>query len=462
MNPIINEFGRAAGSRTGMIILIVLIALIVVGTYGFMGSYSPSNPSAETNTVSGYYSNGTYFTFVTYTYNGYGNPLEGKTVNVQINNTNYQLTSNAAGYANITEPLSLINIQEIIEVNGAYFFHTIHPYFNGSYSIETVNEKSNSLENDIMIFYAGKDPSPPVSIYYNYSAVISTISVPNANIFYKNISNFHIDFVSISGAKSGYYTIKVSSASSSDNSIFSYTIYQVSLVNLPPVKELTDEFMNSVSGDAGFIVSILAVFYGYYSFGRDRVDGTIESTLVRPVTKTGLLSSRYAASVMIFGIAAIIGSFLSSLLVFHYSGYFLSTGAVLLLSFSIVVSAAGIIGLIYFLSNFLRTVGSLMGVGIFLFIFFSIIWNIALLFIPGIFYPAGSVAYGRLGMALNFLNPFSYISMAVGVYTKSIFISFYEYTASSIGLTYTTFFAVSLIWILVPYALAIMVWNRRD
>ncbi len=228
------------------------------------------------------------------------------------------------------------------------------------------------------------------------------------------------------------------------------------------VKELEDEFMNSTSWYSGFIIYILAVFYGYYSLGKDSVDGTIESTLVRPVTKTGLLSSRYAASVMILGIAAILGSFLSSLLVFHYSGYFLSTGAVLLLSFSIVVSAAGIIGLIYFLSNFLRTVGSLMVVGIFLFIFFSIIWNIALLFIPGIFYPAGSVDYGRLGMALNFLNPFSYISIAVGVYTKSIFISLYEYTASSTGLTYTTFFAGSLVWILVPYALAIMVWNRRD
>ncbi len=462
MNPVINEFGRAARSRTGMIILIVLIALIVIGTYGFMRSYSPSNPSAETNTVSGYYSNGTNFTVVTYTYNGYGNPLEGKTVNVYINTTNYEMKSNAAGYANITEPLSRNNSSVPIEVNGNYFIPTISLYFNGSYSIETVNEKSNSLENDIMIFYSGKDPSPPVSIYYNYSAAMSQTSTPNANIFYKNISNFHIDFVSISGAKSGYYTIKISSASSSDKSIFSDTAYQVSLVNLPPVRELTDEFMNSVSGDAGFIVSILAVFYGYYSFGRDRVDGTIESTLVRPVTKTGLLSSRYAASVMIFGIAAIIGSFLSSLLVFHYSGYFLSTGAVLLLSFSIVVSAAGIIGLIYFLSNFLRTVGSLMGVGIFLFIFFSIIWDLILLFVPGIFYPGGSVAYGRLGMALNFLNPFSYISMAPGVYTKSVEIFFYEYTASSTGLTYVTFFAGSLIWILVPYALAVLVWNRRD
>ncbi len=229
----------------------------------------------------------------------------------------------------------------------------------------------------------------------------------------------------------------------------------------PSAEALTDGFMTSVSGDAGFIVSILAVFYGYYSFGRDRVDDTIESTLVRPVTKIGLLSSRYAASVMIFGIAALIGSFLSSLLVFHYSGYFLSTGAVLLLSFSIVAAAAGIIGLIYLLSNFLRTVGSLMGVGIFLFIFFSIIWDLVLLFVPGIFYPGGSDAYGRIVMILNFVNPFSYISLAPELYTNSV-LFLYEYTASSIGLTYMTFFAGSLIWILVPYVLAVAVWDHRD
>ncbi|MGC8608931.1 MAG: hypothetical protein ACP5UV_03565 [Thermoplasmata archaeon] len=67
---------------------------------------------------------------------------------------------------------------------------------------------------------------------------------------------------------------------------------------------ITDSFLNVKSGDAGFVVSIFAIFFGYCLLGKDSIDNTIESTLARPLTKAELVSSRYAAPVIIFGVLA--------------------------------------------------------------------------------------------------------------------------------------------------------------
>ncbi len=469
-----------------MIILIILFSVLV----GIAFSSLSSLQSTSSNIIysKGYYDNGDVNITVLAT-NQYGSPISTLPVSIGYNGTTVNGTTDSAGWANLTfkaynETAIYYNVSSVTANSGyasnyQVFNFSQLPKYNGSVTKEElvytslimgfVPQSGNLLNNSITMFYVGLNgtAAPPIYLYAQYFT-----GAPGSYTIGQNISTKNLTLI---GEYSGfnYVVVKPTNLAFSSNGTGLYRVYALSsndtlyneaimqLHNQVSPTSISNLFFAIVDSLFGFMIPILAIFSAYLYFSKDKTNGVMESILSRPVTRGRLIVSRFTANVIVSLVAVAAGILTLDILSARFTGSLMSAFVVENIIWMFFVVATGFIGIIYLLTQFFRSTGSILGISVSLYIVLSLLWTflivplLLLLFAHG---STGTLLYDRDYLIINSLNPAGYPRL-VGLYA---FGNSTGISLSTLGLTLPVLIGVGLAWIIIPFALAYLLARNRD
>lgn len=516
MIPVLYEFKRVITSKS--VIVMTALILIFSGLSVLTGVSGNISPAQETESFGwGYGSNGSYNISV-FLINGYGQPLQ-RTVNLTIANQTPSMLSSNQGYANFT----LKNVNESSFYNpGLYVKSTFYNYtgFSGSNYYGYVNVYPN-YSDPYFFKYSYKS-------FYNYSSgkyingtanvsrfQFTTVSIlgkqsengldiiyngnfgtsaPTADLYYKGFNLSNSEPIYIGGysennmtyysSYQGYNSIIVnpSNLSSQNYNAYMFELFSptgnflgaiyFNIETGPSLSYINSQFFNSEMGLMGFFVPLMAALAGYFTYGKDKTGGVIESTLVRPVSRKGLIFSRYFANISSVFIATAVSLGVSSLAFYYYAGSYLPTYTILLAMWALFVEIGAFTGLIYLASNYIKSQGALIGFLIAIFFVFVLFWSSSLIgpLIPyallTFLYKGtiGGIGYSKILVMLLYISPGAYTTLANALVNGFSYVLFIpqNVTLSQVGLTTNNILITGAIWVVAPFVLALLRYMRKD
>lgn len=225
-----------------------------------------------------------------------------------------------------------------------------------------------------------------------------------------------------------------------------------------------------IDGLFGFLIPILAIFMGYFTYGKDRTSGVLESVVTRPVTKSQLLITRFLASVLAILIAVVAAIFVIDAGKLSYFHTGIPTDMIAALIWTYLVEGAAFIGLVYLFSHVLKSQSSLLGISIALFLVFSLLWatisDIVLLEVFHATFSSLSSLQGQINFA--FASPSGYERNVAVFMTKSMTIGVGGIATSvtidpaSYGITFSSLGAIGIIWMVAPIIIAYVLSKKLD
>jgi len=265
---------------------------------------------------------------------------------------------------------------------------------------------------------------------------------------YKTISNTNYSIIALpinNSADDKYINIAVFNSSGdflvSDTAYFSVTN---SSVIIDAILQVPYEYL----------LPILGIFSAYFYYGKDKASGVLESVIVRPVTKGRIFVSRFFASSVSFFVSLIVSLALIDLIVHSYTGTLLSSRAFVSILLGYLAVAIAYAGIIYLVSQFTKSQGVILGIGIGIFFLFVLFWS-------GLVYLVAFAAHINLAIAgtykwilvISALSPSFIPTMAIdlraGLYTSD-------------GISLASVILVGLIWACVPAILSFYFARKRD
>lgn len=525
MIPVLYELKRALKSKSVIIItaLIIVFSLISVLTTVSSGS----TPAQQTFSYSYGYGSGGNYTAGVYIVNGYGSPVQGSHVNVMIGNMTFSGVTSAQGFAlvqirNISPSYDLgefggYGVYNYSTYSGQYdnggglnfYYSNSNPYFfseltysalnltSKKYTNETVNISRYSIEqvsvlnnpriSGFDLMYKGNftgtgiTGSPMVELYYKQLNISHTRGFEQPAYIYRPMNESNSTFYK---SYSGFDTVNIipSNLSDSGSGLYQFGLFTPSgreIVNFTEsvftnlgVSSVNAQFFSSEMGMMGFFVPLMASLAGYFTYGKDRTAGVVESVLVRPVSRKGLIISRYTANVASVFIATAASLGISSLLFYHFSGVYLPEYTMLMALWVLLVEIGAFTGLIYLASGYIKSQGALLGLTIALFFVFDFFWSTS--FLPAPIIPsailafvlklnAGQVTFLRDLIILLYASPAGYTTLASILVNGSLPSLFIQFTSfSAIGLSNTDLLITGSFWIAVPFILALLRFIRKD
>ncbi len=489
MSPILYDLRRTLTGKFTILLIVMIVGFTALGAYTLSSSGSGSvSPSHIYHTDVGYYhSNGSYH-IVTYTFDGYGTPVTDTPITLSLNQTKFiNGTSNSGGFYNATYTSNGSTIQAAANVylanaSSSFFIIPGHAFLQTNMSrinattslqITLVNQPGSLVYKMYNLFYVGPNDSKSPQLAAYYGAYNSTRT---ADIAYKNLNETSMTpFATVGGFYTSYLKIPLTPAN--QNSTFTLGLFNTTtgkLVNsYPPTvlytkisqtNQLTIVF-SFLSSLYGFFVPIMAIFSSYLYYGKDRTSGVLESVATRPVTKSRILASRFVAVILSIFIALLISISVANILLEQYFGQLLPLSEILgMVGIFLVVSAA-FAGIVFLTSQLSRAQGTVLGVGIVIFIVFDMLWSFLILnlLLFDVFRLSPlSPSTGRITAILDAINPAGFTSLASSLYTGTFTGGFISYPASAVGITLASVSIVGAIWLVVPFAITYYLSRTRD
>ena len=481
MNDFLYDLKRTFSGKF-TIVSIILIILISVGIgllFTSAASSSGSGPSVFLN-ESYTYSNGTYnVTF--YAFDQYGNPAGALPVYTEHNGTFWTNETQSNGFLNLS--IKSDSNTELLNYSQAPFNSTNHfgaqtfPMFSRisaskdiSVNFNIIKKPGTTNSRELLIYYASTNTSQSQTAYLYYKTINVTSSygslTPSNMTYYTSLTTkgVGVAVVNINPPNLGAAQEVAVAAFSSKNATFALSESQYS-----PTTALSKIGIAIVSFDVfaeifGLIIPILASFSAYFYFGKDRANAVLESVITRPVTKGRIILSRYTASVGSMIIAFAVGVGIFEIFLNHATGDYMTAPYVGSLIWTYLVEIAAFTGLIYLVSQFVKSQGGILGIAIAISLVFGILWSIIvlpLLLTQGFHLIAGTNTYNHYNVVLNALVPAGYPSLVV-FYLGQINTFGSTLNAASFGVTQVSLAAVGLTWIIVPILISFLVGRRRD
>lgn len=511
------EFKKVLTSKTVAIItgVIILLSLVVAVTSAVTSSGPP--PSQEYQPYGYAYGRNGSYNIVVHVNNGYGEAVEGLPVKVTIPGaSNYSSSTNANGYANFTG-LDL-NSSQMVPLNGSYpSFNVTEPSFgtfeqrlsilsnftsyhaqetyvahlyNGTtyFSVSNISRFMMSGEyvlnhpdrRDLNVFYVGEVGSNPPNVDLYYHAINTSTSGGGGPTVLTKPSEKNMTFYgTYSGSDNN--NINPSNLTSSNSNSYEFSLFSpngsliqttyIQIYQPYSTEQVNAIFFGNEMTILEIFVPLMAVVTAYVSFGREKASSVLDSVLARPVSRKGVLTSRYIANVSAVYLASVAAFALSSLTFYLYLGRYIPANALELGIWSMLVSVASMTGLVYLASSYFKSEGSLLGFGITAFLVFDLLWTFPNLpLIPGIvtFYVLHlspiSLAATRTYILLDYISPTGLLTLAGLRITGSAgyLISVGNFSFSTIWLTVKYIVAVGLFWIAAPFIASLTSFLRRD
>ena len=483
MRPIVYEIRRTLTSKFVIIMIIAIVGLSSLLAYEAGSTYSPSPVSSAPQLTTGYYMSGSSVVMVGYAHDAYGNPVSGIKVSYDYNGTTYNSTSASNGFAHYTIPAGNVSsgtvhvsytyttLRKSIEVHSTPVSFSSSPGSSGLYVTAGIVNPSNSTMFGLELFYVGTNgtTSPSLDVYvYNYSLPVSDIST---NYSYKHsFSGFTVlnIFPTVTGAnRTDLYKVEVTNSSG-------YTMYpphssQSPVFPLTDYTPMTQSTLQSLvyagtSEILGFLIPILAVFAAYLTYGKDRTNGVLESVLKRPVTRGGLITSRFLSNSVSIVVAVGLSMIFSDLIIHHYFGMYLSTTFSLYFVWTYVVEGISFLALVYMFSHIAKSQGAVLGAAIALFVVLDLFWSIIpIAILAALKISTSSTAYVSASVGFDYASPAGYSTLVQTMFTgKFGIISSSTIDPSAFGITAPFLIVAGILWMAVPFVISYYLAKNRD
>ncbi len=457
--------------------VIVALSLALIPLVGLTSNVPIGSGSAP---VLVYYS-GSEYRFLAYSYNGYGQPVQGTSLNLTLAENGIEkstvATTNSSGYADwsLIAPPPKGQMSYTLRVDGQVVSQGIgYPFpANGNIGVaggtplSLVTDPANSSGSEVLFFYEGPNGTLPhdYGVYYSFSNYAQGGSMGPTNM----------SEMTLLGRCTGFATtFKLPPMPSSDNTV-TVAVFSDNgtLVNAasetsfgptsaPPSPRAL--FTSLSSSILALVVPLMAVLVAYNSYGKDKATGVLESVLTRPVTWRGLSLSRYLAMVFSIGLAVamavVVMAGISQVLL----------GATIPLDFALytvgglLVEAAAFVGVMMVIAQLVRSAGGIIGVGIVLWVVLDFFWGIIVL-VAAVFLGTqiGSGDYLAVTIKSSFFNPAQFYSL-VGEYLNGVSLvsGGTSISPATYGLTPLTLAAAAAFWVLAPLAGVMYLVARRD
>ena len=494
---------------------IVMIVLIVLATVGIayaavsFSSGSSTPPASEAYVYPAVFETPHGYKVTDFVANGYGQPVAGLSIDSSLVNTTFNRTTatystkmdnlsgktNGYGYFNTTVPLSAGNYSQYrynplyisgINVSGELPISVIknnltyagYLVFNSAvwqstsnqsvYFIAKVANPSSKTISNIEIYYASANGSamPEVNLYY-YVQNQTSITLPLSSkemMLYGQIGGFH----------NKVFTLPLNATANGLDVIVE--LFPPTGGTQPIVMQSSAILYSSTSSGAlleailqvpyEFLIPILGIFSAYFYYGKDKASGVLESIITRPVTKGRIFASRFIGGAVSFLVALVVAEALSDIIIYKYTGSLLSSSYFFSILGGYLVEAIAFSGLIYLVSQFLKSQGGILGTGIGLFFVMVLFWSDLMALVLFALHVDSAVKSGVIAaLALDTISPSTFPSLVIdlrsGVYGSTLGIST-GYLASSVGITTVSVVLVGLAWLLIPALASFFLARSRD
>lgn len=530
MKPFFHELRRTFTSKSVLVLLIVILLFSSLSAYSSAQSQAQISSYISYTGSYGYGANDTYHIFI-HLDNQYNVPVSGAQVNLTIaNGTAFTEYSNTQGFANFTlsnltpsqlaSPVSKYTyvpnstnevymefsasvgagssaskynsfVYVYLNQSNRYFFTTITPTkaSNGTivnktqeigrYEIYGNNIPGQPSRQGFNIWYEGNTGSlsPKISLYYekinttgpggSFTFNTSSLTANNMTYFgsYSSFGQMNVNPSNLSSTNSTWYIFAIFTP---DGQLLSFLPMQIYMPET--VSQVNSQFFGTEMGIIGLFVPLMAVTSGYLTFGKDRASGALKSTLVRPVSRLSVFSSRFLANVSAVFLASVLAFIVSSMVYSVLLGAGLSMDTILYGLYAILVSIAAYTGIVYLASSLFRNQGPILAISIGSFVVLDLLWTS--LFIPVIPYViiigvlravSGTVAFARGYFTLFYFSPSGYANIASYLITnQNPIYTVGTVTPAQLGVSVFRFILGGVLWIAVPVVLAVIAFLKRD
>lgn len=218
------------------------------------------------------------------------------------------------------------------------------------------------------------------------------------------------------------------------------------------------------------LIPLLGIFEGFVLYGRDRLDGVLDSIILKPITKSAIMTVRFTACVISFflavGFSVLIVDYF--LLGHHFSVLSQSWVAAILLTY--VIEGSAFVGITFLLSHLLKSTASLLGMAFTLFFLLAVLWGdiaSAVIMAFGHAY-FGSFAFLRDYVIFSYASPVNYQENVAFFMTKTTpIITGYAYgpiilDPQKFGVSFLLLTLVGIAWSAIPFLICQLLTWKRD
>lgn len=487
---------------------IVMVILIVLATLGItyaavaLSSASSGSPGSTAYVLPEIYQANGGYNITDYVVNGYGQPVPDLYISTSITNSTSHVTTYFRGntsnegylyfHYNNNASSILYNYSSVYQnglaIRNAQAYFNIFKNSTAFYpnAIGGVGGSAFNLHNSSAVIYAAKVANPDSKTTSNlmlYFAAPNGTVMPSYDLYY-NVSQSNFPPASSSGMTfyktvggTNHYLITLPLNATTDQRNIVVGLFNGTGSFVAGTENV---FYTSVSAASilqsalelpyTFLIPIVGIFSAYFYYGKDKTSGVLESVVTRPVTKGRLFVSRFVGTSATFLVALLIAGIGADLLLFHYTGSLMPTSSLMSIVIGYLVEAIAFSGIMYIISQFVKSQGALLGIGIGLFFLFVFVWGIVIDLIVhfGHINIATTGGYA-LSIALSAVTPTFFPTMVLsydtGVYPPTfatISSGLNLVTASSVGITLATVLLVGLFWLVVPSVISFLLARSRD
>ncbi len=482
MRPIVYEIRRTLTSKFVIIMIIAIVGLSSLLAYESGSTYSPSPVSSIPQLSTGFYMSGSNITVVGYAHDAYGNPVSGIKVSYEYNGTIYNSTSASNGFANSTIPTGTAS-HGTIDVSYSYTTFrrsTEGPTSNLSFGpslkwtglqvLPGIVDPSNTTRFGIQLFYVGPNgsASPSLNVYVYNISLPATKILTNYS-YNRSVSGFTVLnlFPTVKGVNStDRYGLAVTNSTGSILFVYPSQSRGLPLTDYTPMTQSTLQSLvyAGTSEILGFLIPILAVFAAYLTYGKDRTNGVLESVLKRPVTRGGLITSRFLSNSVSIVVAVGLAMIFSDLIIHHYFGMYLSTTFSLYFVWTYVVEGISFLALVYMFSHIAKSQGAVLGAAIALFVVLDLFWSIIpIAILAALKISTSSTAYVSASVGFDYASPAGYSTLVQTMFTSKFgIISSSTIDPSAFGIIAPFLIIAGILWMAVPFVIAYYLAKNRD
>ncbi len=468
MRDILYDLKRTLTGKFTIILLVIIVLITAAFAYGTSANISSSSPSATARVLPGVFETHSGYNTTELAINGYGKPISGLAVSIELYNFSSAKhvyingTTNSHGYFNKSMPNTAHNysgykyIRNYVKgVSSGYAFGGIMPSSSEIKMLRVANP-SSKVHYNLFIYYASANntPMPKENIYY--AITDSTYNGATLN------ESSMISYGSIHG---GYYkTVALPLNSTAKNALINVEIFN-STNSKQPTMSYGNVLYSAVSSSSLlepalsiaylFLIPLLGIFSAYFYYSKDKASGVLESTIIRPVTKGRLFFSRFLGNALSFVIAILIAETVAELIIYKYTGSLLSSGTFLTIFLGYSIEAIAFAGIIYLISQFLKSQGAILGSGLGLYFILGVFWTT----IPMVL----AIYVFHINLALrSSLSTINAISAISPSFYPTMLIEYHTGLYTSFGITLFSVVAVGIIWLTVPVISAFLLARTRD
>lgn len=485
MRPISYEIKRTLTSKFVILMIVAIVGLSSVLAYESAATYHSSPLTSRTPHVSyGYYQSNGNVTMVLYSYEPSGAPYSNLHLYVYAQNgTTHSITSNAAGFANITLPYN--STQQAIAYNYSYTIFgqsisapktpiPVNPLiqYTGYTITPGMIEKTNTSNIGFQLLYVGPNGSkaPQTSIgVATYPQDKTSQEVMDNATYSTNVSGFTVRNVfPVIPANLYNQSFALAMVSNGQNVTptqgVAFPLGRLSIYTPMTQDTLQSLVFNGIGPILGFLIPILGVFAAYLTYGKDRATGVLESVLKRPATRQGLISSRFLANSVSIVVSVIVSMVIADLIIQHYFSMGLTTYFSLFFIWTYIVEGLSFLAIIYMFTHIVKSQSALLGVSIAVFVVMALFWSIIPLTVLAVLNVSPtSSTYIFTSVAFNYASPSGYSSLVQFLFTKHIgLLSAIGANPASYAVTEPLLMIAGVLWIVVPFGIAYYLAKKYD